>query len=163
MNVWKVILATLVIYSAGLITGSLLVRQRLPSPTPPDQPQQGPGPIPWHLQQHVLERMRVELNLNPDQFARLERVFADSRERTRIIHELVRPEMQAEMRNTREKIMAELTPPQRRRFEELMRSRPRMREPFAPLGPRRDGREPRFPQRNPPPGPSNIPAPPQQP
>jgi hypothetical protein len=110
--------------------------------------------------------MRVELDLTPEQVARLDRVFADSRERTRIINELVRPEMQAEIRHTRERILAELTPPQRRRFEELMRSRPpRMGEPFPGQGPGlrpRDGSGPRFP-RNQPPGPSNMTAPPEQP
>jgi hypothetical protein len=157
VNVWKVILATLVIYSAGLITGSLLVRQRLAPRPAPDQHQQGPGPMPWFLQQRFLDRMRVELNLTPEQTARLEGVFIGSRDRTRMITDLIQPEMQAEMRNTREQIMAELTPPQRRRFEELMRSRPnRMGEPFQ--GPRqRDGR---FSPRNMPPGPSNRAVPP---
>ena len=159
MNVWKVILATLVIYSAGLITGSLLVRHRLPPRPAVTQPQpQGPGPMPFFLQQRFLERMRVELDLTPEQFGRLDRVLAESRERMRIIHELVRPEMQAEIRNTREQIVAELTPSQRRHFEELMRSRPN-REPFpggpGPGGPGQRPRE-RFGPRNPPPGPSNV-------
>jgi len=159
VNVWKVILATLVIYSAGLITGSLLVRHRLPPRpafTPP--PPQGPGPMPGFLQQRFLERMRVELDLTPEQFTRLDRVFADSRERMRIINELVRPEMQAEMRNTRERIMAELTPLQRRHFEELMRSRNRMGEPFpGGPGPGQRPRDGRLGPRNPPPpGFSNV-------
>ena len=118
--------------------------------------------MPFFLQQRFLERMRIELDLTPEQFARLERVFADSRERTRIINDLVRPEMQAEIRQTRERIMTELTPPQRRRFEELTRGRPRMGEPFpGPPGPRQ--REGRFPPRGTPPGPSNMEARPEGP
>jgi hypothetical protein len=135
VNVWKVILATLVIYSAGLITGGLLVRPPFrPFPGHPPSPVQF-GPMPWYLQERFLERMRMELNLTSEQATRLNRVFAESRERMRIINDLVRPEMQAEMRHTRERIVAELTPPQRQRFEELMRSRPnRPGEP--PRGPR---------------------------
>jgi Spy/CpxP family protein refolding chaperone len=111
--------------------------------------------MPWLLQQRFLDRMRAELNLTSDQIARLERVLAESRERVRIINDLVRPEIQAEMRNTREQVKAELTPEQRRRFEELMRSRPggRMNDPsFRPGQRPRDRPEGRFDSR---PAPSN--------
>ena len=96
--------------------------------------------------------MRVELGLSREQAQRLERIFADSRERIRIINELVRPEMQAEMRSTREQVTRELTPMQRRRFEELMRSRPN-RPGDGQIPPRL--REMRQQARDIPPGPSN--------
>jgi hypothetical protein len=138
VNAWKVILATLVIYSAGLVTGGLLVRQGAPPfrrPPPPPGPglQQALPPI---LQQRFLERMKVELALTSDQYQRLERLFAESRERTRIIMDLVRPELQGEVRAMREKIMAELTPEQRRQFEDFMR---RGRPPGEGPGPLRRG------------------------
>lgn len=127
MNAWKVILATLVIYSAGLITGGLLVRQGRPL-APPQRP---PFPSredffsPPIVQERFLEQMRVRLELTPEQFARLKGIFAESRERMRIINELVRPEMQAEIQHVRKRIHDELTPEQRRRFDELMRNRRR--------------------------------------
>lgn len=127
MNAWKVILATLVIYSAGLITGGLLVRQGRPFMPPPQRPPFTPREEPFAshpmLQERFLEQMRVRLDLTPEQFARLKTIFAESRERTRIITDLVRPEMQAEIQHVRKRIHDELTPEQRRRFEELMRNR----------------------------------------
>lgn len=130
MNTWKVILATLVIYSAGLITGGLLVRQGAPfrhmQPSGPP-PNQG---IPLILQQRFLERMKVELALTREQAERLDRLFAESRERTRIIMDLVRPEVQSEVRALRERILAELTPTQRRQFETMRERGPR--DPFGP-------------------------------
>ena len=114
MNAWKVILATLVIYSAGLITGGLLVRQGRPPFVPP--PQRPPLPpreesfVPPMMQERFLEQMRVRLDLTPEQFSRLKTIFAESRERTRIINDLVRPEMQAEIQHVRKRILDELTP-----------------------------------------------------
>lgn len=132
MNAWKVILATLVIYSAGLITGGLLVRQGRPFVPPPQRPPLPPPDeafAPPIMQERFLEQMRVRLDLTPEQFGRLKIIFAESRERTRIITDLVRPEMQAEIQHVRKRIHDELTPEQRRRFEELMRNRRRMEPP----------------------------------
>lgn len=157
MNAWKVILATLVIYSAGLITGGLLVRQvNRPTALPPRPPVEQ-GPVPWMLQQRFLERMKFELNLTPDQTVRIERIFIESRERTRIITELIRPEMRAEVRALHDKVLAELNPDQKRRFQELMKGPPPRGNP--PFGPRRN--DMRQDRRSPPPTPQEHSAPPQ--
>ena len=154
MNVWKVILATLVIYSAGLLTGGLLVKQTQPPPADP-RPFEPPVPGPEFVRQPkiFLERLDHEVHLTPEQRSRLEEIFQESHERTRILMSLISPDMQAEFREVRQKIKAELRPEQWKRFEALMRLRPR----FGELP-----REVRPPLRNsnpPAPGPSSIESP----
>lgn len=130
MNVWKVILATLVIYSAGLLTGGLLVRQF--TPPPPRPPAESGAAVPLWMQQRFLERMKRELELTPAQSARLQRVFAESRERVDLLWSLVAPEMRTEFREVEDRIKAELTPEQRRQFDELRRARTRRAEDPRP-------------------------------
>lgn len=126
MNVWKVILATLAIYSAGLLTGGFLVKQTQP-PRPAPRAFEPPPPGPEFVRQPriFLERLDREVRLTPEQRRRLEKIFQESHERTRILMSLIEPEMQAEVRDVREKVRAELRPEQQKRFEELMRVRPR--------------------------------------
>ena len=149
MSTWKVILATLVIFTAGMLTGGVMIRQfaKRPSPPPPFQP--------MVLRKEFLGRMDRELALTRQQRERIEKIMTESQERTRLLWELVGPEMRDEVMHVREDIREELRPEQHAKFEELMKQRPR-----RPMGP-----EPR-PQRNtkgpPLPGQSNFPAKPEQ-
>ncbi len=133
MSAWKVILATIVIYCAGLITGGLVVRSIQPprAAEPPPMPFQGPE----FVQQRFLERMKKELDLAPAQAQRLETIFRESRERMRTWWEIIGPDMRAELKDVREKIQAELTPAQREKFEQLLKER--RHAPGAPQGDRR--------------------------
>jgi hypothetical protein len=151
VNVWKIILATLVIYSAGLLMGGLLVKQTQP-PRPVPRSFEPPVPGPEFVRQPkiFLERLDREVHLTPEQRRRLEIIFQESHERTRILMSLINPEMQAEFKDVREKIKAELRPDQWVRFEQLMRLRPRFGDMPRDLRP--------FPRNSDPlaPGPSSI-------
>ncbi len=147
MKIWKVILATLVIFAAGAMTGGLLVKNNQP-PAPVTPAPAGP-PSPMIVQDRFLERMKRDLNLTPEQTAKLGRIFAESRERMKILMDLIEPETRAELAEVREKVKAELRPDQRERFEQLMRHQfrpgemgdgPRMRSPYGGdrRGPDRD-------------------------
>ena len=147
MNTWKVILATLVIFGAGVMTGGLLVGYSDRSwGRPPHQPpsvdaQHGtlgtPNAGPAHetrlppppnapLRKDFVERLNRELKLNPEQHERIEKIVSEGQERTR---ELWREEWSG----TRQKIRNELTPEQQTRFEQLFKSRPRdQRRPASP-------------------------------
>lgn len=168
MNHWKVILATMAIFAAGVITGGLLVRQVAP-PAParvePVAARTNPPPLfnPPQLQRmELLHRVRRELDLTPEQHARIEQIIREGQERSRAIWERVAPEMRQELQAVHEKIRAELTPPQRRHFEQLLRSpaRPpgdgppppgeRLRDRFR-AGERPTNAPPRPPRREPPP------------
>ncbi|MBI3853425.1 MAG: hypothetical protein HY298_24525 [Verrucomicrobia bacterium] len=163
MNTWKVILATMVIFGTGVITGGLVVRQSgnirpphfsqfagEPRPLPPLPDAEIP---PGHLQRfEFINRVQRELNLRPDQRARIERIISEGQVRTKEMWEPVAKQMRQEMQQVRERIRAELTPEQRLRFEELLKQRP-PRKPGEPPMPDRRPRDFRHPppQGNPPP------------
>lgn len=124
MKTWKVILATLAIFSAGMVTGGLLVQQALHvkfahlfNPPPANLP-------PWAImRREFLERMDRDLALSPEQHARIEKIMAESQERTKILWKIIGPEMEEELRLTREKIRFELKPGQQEKFQELLKPR----------------------------------------
>lgn len=125
MKVWKVILATIVIFATGVVTGALLSKSTAPapvSPAPRQQPAPAVAPVPsWIVQERFLQLLKTELALSPEQFSKLKMVFADSRERMQILMDLINPELQAEKREVADRIRAELTPEQRTRFEQLIK------------------------------------------
>ena len=150
MNTWKVILATMVIFGTGVITGALVVRQsefiKPPFVSPnvgrPRQPPPSPltdGGIPQgHLQNmEFLNRVQRELNLTPGQRGRIEKIISDGQARTKELWEPVAKQMRQEMQQVREKIRAELTPEQRRRFEELLKQLPPRKPGEPPMQDRR--------------------------
>ena len=107
MKIWKVILATLVIFSAGVLAGGLVVK----SFQPPPQMVRQTNAVPerW-MQKVLLERMKADLNLTSEQKQRVERIFAESQERMSVLWDIINPEIQTELREVREKIRAELRP-----------------------------------------------------
>ena len=155
MNTWKVILATLVIFVAGVVTGGLLVSYadraqqknrrflprdnvRLPananpsafgSPRDPRESQlRLPNPLqsrmPHGVGMEFLQKLDSEVRLTAEQHERIEKIIADGQLRNKELWERVAPEMRREMAETQKRIREELTPEQRVRFEELMKSRP---------------------------------------
>lgn len=155
MNTWKVILATLVIFVAGVVTGGLIIRQsqRIKAPRPPHTSAERPiDPAPHaisprHTQTHdFLRRIQRELDLTPEQRTHIEQIINESQERTRKHWEQVAPQLRKEVQETRDRIRAELTPAQQERFEELLKQpRLRPRPDDAPPSERRP-RPPREPQ-----------------
>jgi hypothetical protein len=136
VNSWKVILATIVIYGAGVMTGGLLVNHVIHArPRYPHHPEfpgayanfysqtnGQPGSRPLHLPElmsrQFLQRLDERLHLTPEQRAAIQKVISDGQN-----------SMHKTMLDTRLKIRAQLTPEQRRAFDELVR-RP-FRRPFG--------------------------------
>jgi Spy/CpxP family protein refolding chaperone len=126
VSTWKVILATLVIFVAGVVTGAMVMKSSRGAPLreagpPPPWVFQGPD----FVQQRFLDRMNKEMELTTEQRRKLEGILRDARERTKSWWEIVGPEFQSELKETREKIRTVLTPTQREKFEKLMRERHR--------------------------------------
>ena len=124
MSPWKVILATIVIFAAGVITGGVLVNriQRPERPGAPPQfarPRPEMVPTPWFARREFLDRMDRHLNLSREQYERIARILEDSQQRTRRIVSRVNPEIQDELRHVRHEIRTELTPEQAKKFDEL--------------------------------------------
>ncbi len=136
MNTWKVILATLVIFGAGVLTGGFVVHRAAPRPQPVRLPGTNlldtPGPGPLWLQDPARRRLLEELKLSPPQARELEHVMVESRERFQILWDLVRPDMQFELRELRARIHRILTPEQMEKFDRF--TRPRFRRTESPGG-----------------------------
>lgn len=169
MNTWKVILATLVIFAAGVVTGGLLVThadrvklrsrpnwRQLPAETSPRpvepgapretiRPPGAPAAVPQFLRKEFLERLDREVNLTADQRERIERVIREGQERNRQFWDRVSPELRKEVAEARRQIQAVLLPEQRARFEELMKQRPQRRQEDSNLPDRFRPRDPQYP------------------
>ena len=119
MSSWKVILATLIIFGAGVLTG-MVVYQR----TDERRQKQFVPPPPPIIRRDFVDRMQHEIQLTSEQRDRLEKIITESQERVRILWQLVGPEMAEEKRHLMEDIRQQLRPDQLDKFEQLMKRGP---------------------------------------
>ena len=125
MNAWKPILAALVIFAAGVVTGGLTIQLREPRPAPvpvEKTPVRKVPAMPREAQLRELSRrMQAELDLAPEQRDRIEAIIHDSQERMKTVRDEVGKKIGEEFREMRLKIRGELTPEQRKKFTEIMK------------------------------------------
>ena len=132
MNSWKVILATIVIFGAGVITGGLLVdhvkHPFRPPPPPPwwDVPASARAEI---FNKQFVQQLNDKLNLTKEQREQIQKIVAQGQENIHNLWKIIGPQFQADLRDTREQIKAVLTPEQRRQFEMLMKQQRQLRHP----------------------------------
>jgi len=141
VNTWKVILATIIIFGAGVVTGGLLVRNtaltQIPQPPPVAPANRVFLPAPAGVVRvEFLRRAERELNLTRDQREQIDKLISASQERTKKLMEPVTPKIREELQQTKDQFLAVLTPEQRARFEELLkqqqRQQQRLREQHRP-------------------------------
>ena len=124
MKAWKVILAVIVIFCAGAVTGGLTIKvvqnRARATPAPTRMAIHEPG---WMQRFEFLKRLQRQLDLAPQQRERIEALLSESQERMKAIWEPLAPQAQAEFKNVREAILKELTPAQKQKFEELSKLR----------------------------------------
>jgi len=145
VNYWKVILATVVIFGAGVLTGGLLVNfvdhshQKNPhhsqtnagahatnnNATPPRWAELPPPRLAEKLGKQFVQQLNDELLLTPEQREKIEKLIAEGQERNREIWTNVAPKMRAVMQDVNQQIRAELTPDQLKVFEEMLKHPPR--------------------------------------
>ncbi len=150
MNPWKFILATLAIFSAGIVTGGLLVGygvklQGRPTPRPSNAavrttgsgnsatpvinqrpPNTGlPAPIRQAriLTEDFLKKLDAEVHLTPEQHDRIGKIMVEGQQRNKELMDRITPELRKEMIETQRRIRELLTEEQLPRFEELMKQR----------------------------------------
>lgn len=146
VGTWKIVAAALLIFAAGVLTGGLSTgaairtsRQRPARPAhtaaattnPPAgaaSPAKGStnrawGPPAVVQRIEAFRRGLAQLDLDPAQRARVDRLAAESNERIRAMWSPVAPRLQQEVRDLRKQIAAELTAEQRERFDALLERR----------------------------------------
>lgn len=115
MNPWKFILATVLIYGTGVVTGALvttLVERPHKAAKPPQQ-------LNYNQFQRAefLGRLQKQLDLTPEQHERIGHILRDSNQRTKPYWDPVAAKMKEEVRVVTEKIRGELTPEQSAKFD----------------------------------------------
>jgi Spy/CpxP family protein refolding chaperone len=120
---WKVILATMVIFACGVLTGAMVSRtvatksEEHPLAVAAAAPARMPGGAVAQMQR-VLDK---QLDLSAEQRDQIGRIMKSSQERTRPLWEKIAPQMADEIKNVRGEIRDVLTPEQWKKFVELMR------------------------------------------
>jgi hypothetical protein len=117
VNAWKPIVAALVIFAAGVVTGGLTLRLAQPQRNAGFRSVQRPANI-RGARGDLLDRMQKELGLASEQRERIDQILHDSQDRTHLLWESVAPRAHAEQKHARELIRQELTPGQLARFDE---------------------------------------------
>lgn len=153
MNYWKVILATVVIFGAGVLTGGLLVdfvahshqkNPRRPQANavthPPTNnaalarlPEIPPPRLAEKMGKQFVQQLNDTLKLTPEQRGKIEKIITDGQNRNREIWTNVAPKMRAVMEEVNQQIRAELSQDQLKPFEELLKHPPR--RPFGTNAP----------------------------
>jgi Spy/CpxP family protein refolding chaperone len=127
VKIWKVVVAVMVIFGAGVVTGGFLVRVRVPAPLSrpvSDGPVAGtPSLVPGR--QQFVQRLHRELSLTPEQSAQVDLIMRESHEHMAKIMEPVAPQTREETRRVRQQIQAILTPEQKTKFNDTFKRRQR--------------------------------------
>ncbi len=127
MNNWKVILATVVIFGAGVVTGGLLVNYvkpphpkaarhlaeaRLSATNPPPRAADAARPphLPEILSRPFLQRLDEDLHLAPDEHEAIQKIISEGQNQMRKV-----------IQDARLEIREVLTPEQRKQFDELVK------------------------------------------
>jgi Spy/CpxP family protein refolding chaperone len=138
VNSWKVILATMVIFGTGVVTGGLLVHYSEVKHLPRATHAAGAGrppllPNPGLVRLDFLRRASRDLNLTPEQHEKADKVIKESQDRTR---KVMTPYLREELQRTQAEFREVLTPEQRARFDDLLKQQQQrardQRRPPAP-------------------------------
>ena len=116
MNLWKVILAALVLYLAGIGTGFFVADSRT-------KDRQAFSERPRVSMRDIMQRMESRLELSDEQTEKVSVILQARREQMRLLMEGVRPQIKAAEKTMREKIEELLSEEQRAKFEEVFTQR----------------------------------------
>jgi hypothetical protein len=134
---WKVILATMVIFGCGVLTGALVITTVNHNHAPPADPGRRAGGksdfSPLQIQRvEFLRRMDKQLNLTADQRERIGKIMRSSQDRTKPLWDVIAPQMRKELKRTEDEIRHELTADQEKKFAELLKPHSHRSEGQAP-------------------------------
>ena len=87
---------------------------------------------PWQLRDRYVGYLAKKLELSSGQVASISQIVAESQHRTKLLFELIGPDMREEMRQVRDSIRAVLTTDQQREFDEIQKRHGRHRKESEP-------------------------------
>ncbi len=130
MNNWKPILAALVIFAAGFVTGGLafpggqrtVMSRAEPSRENGDRELRPERSRDGHLRD-LCGKLQEELSLTPIQRQRIEEIVRVAHERVKVVADNMGPRINAEFKQMEADILKELTPDQAERFKTIIRER----------------------------------------
>ncbi len=125
MSPWKVILATMVIFGCGVVTGGLLMRTALPSRPAARPPAVNifANPLPGQFPgAQLLRRMQNQLDLTEAQSEQITNIIKQSQDRLRPVMDLLSPKLHEESKRVRQEIRKVLNPDQQEKYDELLRN-----------------------------------------
>lgn len=117
MNRWRVILAATVIFLTGFATGGVVVRTYAPKIVKRTHVSP-PLPIGHDRRQEYIAKLDRELQLTPEQRAKVEDILAESQKRMKEIWDPMEPQVKEEYRRTRREISDILTPEQQEKMKQ---------------------------------------------
>jgi Spy/CpxP family protein refolding chaperone len=121
----------MVIFGCGVVTGALLMKTELPSAPiadaapPPSTSSNQPPPLGQLQRPEFLRRMQKQMDLTATQRDAITKIMKESQERNRPLWDKIAPQLREEMKRVRGEIRQVLTPDQQKKFDELLKSRPR--------------------------------------
>jgi hypothetical protein len=125
---WKVILATMVIFACGVITGAMVSRtvgmrsqERPLAAATNAASRMAAGPVLQMQRAAFFKRMDKELDLSPGQRDAIGKILKASQERTQPLWDQIAPQMRDELKQVRVEIRGVLSPDQWKEFGEMMR------------------------------------------
>ena len=132
VNAWKPILAAIVIFAAGVVTGGLVLDVATPQPARafprtfnPDRGHHGvehrhgsrmEGQLNW-----LMRCIQRDLKLTDEQTAKVEAAFKESREEMNVAFEELRPRLRASTEKLKDKLRGDLTEEQIEKFSKYLR------------------------------------------
>lgn len=131
MSPWKVILATMVIFACGVITGAMVTRTIVvktqddpqASSNSPSRPLAFVGPVMQMQRAEFFKRMDKQLDLSAGQHDQISKILKASQARTQPLWDQISPQMNQELKRVREEIRGVLSPEQWKEFGDLMKGK----------------------------------------
>jgi Spy/CpxP family protein refolding chaperone len=133
VNSWKIILAVLVIFGAGVMAGSLVVtrhplqssERQNPPPDGREHPSHMELPRPPLLEKTLnkkfLQQLNDKLQLTPEQKEKIQTIISEGQEKNHSIWTNVAPQFRSVILEAHHRIRDQLTPEQQKEFEELLK------------------------------------------
>lgn len=128
MNLLRVILATVVIFAAGAMSGYFVARKSVTATVnkPPAKSVLAStnAPSGWNKSREEMRAsMQKELKATDEQMAKVDEILSQSRKRSREVWQTTRSSMEAEVERVKEEIRGVLTEEQAAKYEEIMKRR----------------------------------------